>query len=219
MMGLGQRKTGGEPLPRLVWDAKGCQIYTEVRTNSGGNDWFNEQNRIELPEFRGTPDLSNIEKGWIAYVKGKGLDTKLVPVHSGKDHGDAPSDDHREGLWLIWSVDGAPYEMISTAAPLWDAIDKLDDAFLAGASEHAAQLPIVGIASTTEMTLRNGHVMYGPVFKILDWRLRPRELPAEGIPIFKPIPKKKDATKADNFGPDKPAPAKRTGTYDDEIPF
>jgi hypothetical protein len=206
-----------------VWDATGCQIYTEARVNSGGNDWHNEQTRIELPEFRGTPDLPNIEKGWIAFVKGKGLDTKLVPVRSGKDHGDAPSEDHREGLRLVWSVDGMPFEMISTAAPVWDAISTLDDEFLAGAAERPGRLPIVGITGTTELTLKNGHVVHAPVFKILDWRLRPRELPSEGIPVFKPLPKKKDAESkpAESTPPVKPTASAQNPAraIDDEIPF
>ena len=90
-MGLGKRKTGGgEPLPKLVWDSKASQIYTEVRTNNG-REWWSERTPIELGEFRGTPDLPNVEVGWIAYLKGIGLDAKLVRMRGGEDYGGCPS--------------------------------------------------------------------------------------------------------------------------------
>jgi hypothetical protein len=214
-MGLGKRKTGGgEPLAKLVWDSKGGKIYIEVRTNNG-RGWWSEQTPIELGEFRGTPDLPNLEVGWIAYLKGIGLDAKLVRVRGGEDYGGCPSGDHHEGLRLVWSVGGTAHEMISTAAPVWDATDTLDAEFLAGAGEHPGSLPIVGIAESTAITLKNGDVVYAPVFKILDWRLRPPELPPAGIPLFRRAAKKRD----DDFGNNTSTRSQSKADLDDEIPF
>jgi hypothetical protein len=214
-MGIGKRKTSGEPLPRLVWDFKACQVYTEFRTNDGG-DWHSEQTPIELADFRCVTDLTNLEIGWIAFVTGQGLDTDLVRVRSGKDYSDTrPSDKHQEGFRLIVSIAGVAHELISTAQTLWTAIDQLDDAFLTGVAERPGQLPIIGITGTTKTTLSNKDEIFSPVLAILDWQKRPPELPVEGIPLFK-RQKRKDSGAAPSTAPYvRPKPR----DMDDEIPF
>jgi hypothetical protein len=219
IMGIGKRKTAnsGERPPKLVWDCKACQLYTEVRVQDDNGNWHSEQTQIALSDFRGIPDLSTLEIGWIAYLKGVGLDAELVRVRSGKDHGDAPSADHREGLRLIWSVAGIVYEMISTAGPVWNAVDTLDNEFLAGVAERPGRLPIVGITDTTKITLSNNVDVFAPVFGIIGWQKRPPELPVEGIPLVK-RQKRKDNGAAASASP-APYVRPKPKDMDDEIPF
>jgi hypothetical protein len=58
-------------------------------------------------------------------------------------------------------------------------------------------------------------VVYAPVFKILDWRLRPPELPPAGIPLFRRAAKKRD----DDFGNNTSTRSQSKADLDDEIPF
>jgi hypothetical protein len=179
-MAIGKRKTTGESLGQWKWDFDlGKSVFEDrVYANKG---WETQQRNVENGKFRAVFDMENIEVGWLAYMKGEGLVTKLVPL--GQDYGDRPSDKHNEGLRLLIKTDpalgGEVRELVTTSAVLWTAIDELHDKFLAHTAEHPGCLPAVDIAGTC--TGRRS--LLGPIFKIAGWMPRPPELPAAGIPL------------------------------------
>ena len=124
-MAIGRRKTDGA-LNKLNWDFRIGKSVLEDRVRTG-NGWETEQRNVETDEFRAVFDPENIEVGWIAFVKGEGLNAKLV--HVGEDYGDRPSNDHKEGLRIVVKMDpalgGDLRELISTSSALWAAVDQL----------------------------------------------------------------------------------------------
>ena len=214
-MGIGRRKTSTGNLGKWVWDARAGKSYTEDRVYSERDGWNSEQHPIENDKFRAAFDMANLQVGWIAYLKGEGLNAKLVPV--GEDYGDPPSDKYKEGLRLLMKMDaslgGEVRKSVSTWLMVWAAIDALHDEYLAGVANHAGKLPVVDIADTHEETTKAGTFLT-PVFKIVGWLPRPPELPASGIPLVRRV--KKD--KADNNGGDNYVRPQSTD-MDDEIPF
>jgi hypothetical protein len=124
----------------------------------------------------------------------------------------APSDQHKEGIRLLASFGGVAHECVSTSLTLWDAIDALDDLYLAGVTQHRDMLPIVGISEVRTQIVKNNAQLFIPTFAILDWTPRPPELPATGIPLFR-REKKGDASN-DSFGYTRPQP-----DMDDSLPF
>ena len=124
-MAIGRRKTDGA-LNKLNWDFRIGKPVLEDRVRTG-NGWETEQRNVETDEFRAVFDPKNIEVGWIAFVKGEGLNATLV--HAGEDYGDRPSNDHKEGLRIVVKMDpalgGDLRELISTSSALWSAVDQL----------------------------------------------------------------------------------------------
>jgi len=213
-MAIGRRKTDGDR--RLNWDFGIGKFVLEDRTRDTG--WENQQQNVENDKFRAVIDLVNIERGWIAYLKGVGLDTKLVRL--GQDYGDQPSDKHREGLRFIAKMDeslgGDVRELITTSQAIWNAIDKLRDAYLAGVAKHEGCLPAVDVAEAREERTQKGNTILVPVFKISGWVPRPPELPNAGTPLFKRAKKASNGSEqaSDNF-----SRPKANDSLDDEIPF
>jgi hypothetical protein len=159
-MGIGRRKTSTDNLGKWVWDARAGKSYTEDRVYSERDGWNSEQHPIENDKFRAAFDMANLQVGWIAYLKGEGLNAKLVPV--GEDYGDPPSDKYKEGLRLLMKMDaslgGEVRESVSTWLMVWAAIDALHDEYLAGVANHAGKLPVVDIADTQRRDNQGRHL-------------------------------------------------------------
>jgi hypothetical protein len=218
-MAIGKRKTDGDRLGKWSWDfSLGKSVLEDrVRTDNG---WESQQRNIENKEFRAVIDLPNLERGWVAYVKGEGLNAELAKI--GKDYGDPPSDKHKEGLRLVAKMDaallgGGVRELISTSSGLWTAVDKLHDDYIAGVAKHDGCLPAVDIVEVREEPGKSGSIFI-PVFKISGWVPRPPELPATGIPLFKRVKKANAGSSAepasDNFERPKPK-----DDFNDAVPF
>jgi hypothetical protein len=215
-MGLGRRKTD-DRLGRWQWDSRAGKSYVEDRVYHERDGWNNEQRPIENDKFRAVFDMANVQTGWIAYLKGEGLNTKLTPL--GQDYDERPSDKHKEGLRLLMKLDaslgGEVRELISTWLSVWNAIDALHNEYLAGGAEHPDMLPAVDIADVHEGKDKEGKPFFSPVFKIAGWVPRPPELPASGIPLTRRV--KKDAVAASNGSNNYVRP--QSTDMDDEIPF
>lgn len=102
-MAIGRRTSEG--LGAWKWDSKLGRSVLEDRVYTSGSGWAPEQRNIENSKFRALADLPNLQLGWIAYLKGVGLDAKLLPV--GQNYGDRPTDEHKEGLRLIIKTDAS----------------------------------------------------------------------------------------------------------------
>ena len=188
-MAIGRRKTDGS-LNKLNWDFRIGKPVLEDRVRTG-NGWETEQRNLETDEFRAVFDPENIEVGWIAFVKGEGLNARLV--HVGEDYGDRPSNDHKEGLRIVVKMDpalgGDLRELISTSPALWSAVDQLHSDYLADVDKHPNNcLPVVDIADVREQPTHSGAILV-PTFKISGWVPRPQDLPAMGIPLIRRVKK------------------------------
>ena len=183
-MAIGRRKTDGA-LNKLNWDFRIGKPVLEDRVRTG-NGWETEQRNLETDEFRAVFDPENIEVGWIAFVKGEGLNATLV--HAGEDYGDRPSNDHKEGLRIVVKMDpalgGDLRELISTSSALWSAVDQLHSDYSTDVAKHPNCLPVVDIADVQEQPTQSGAILV-PTFKISGWVPRPPDLPAMGIPLFR----------------------------------
>jgi len=182
-MALGKRKSAGEFLPTLKYDARIGKMYLQDRVYTNGS-WETQQQNIEPDKFRAVFDLQNLQRGWIRFPKGAAPEMVLVPA--GDDPGEPPSDDHREGIRVIVKMDeslgGDVRELLSTAVSLWTAMDELHDKYLAGIGDHDGCLPAVDIIDVVEKKTAQGTTCV-PTFKISGWVPRPPELPVVGIPV------------------------------------
>ena len=168
---------------------------------------------IEKDDFRAIFDLDNAQVGWIYFPKGSAPDTALVPA--GHDPGDAPSDKHKEGVRVIVkmadTLGGDVRELMSTAIGLWNGIDALHDAYLAGVKDNPGHLPVVTLSEIYETKTAAGTSCV-PVFAIADWVPRPPDLPLTGMPMAaKSKPAMKPATRETR--------SSRLAELDDELPF
>ena len=181
-MALGKRKTGGDFLPVLKYDARIGEFYQSDRVFSNG-EWETEQHNIQKDDFRVIFDLHNTQIGWIYFPKGSAPETVLVPA--GQDPGDAPSDKHKEGVRVVVkmadALGGDVRELMSTAVGLWNGIDQLHDEYLAAAKDHPGELPVVILSEIRETKTAAG-TSCAPIFAIADWVPRPRDLPLAGMP-------------------------------------
>lgn len=199
-MAIGRRKSSGDFLPMLKYDARVGMLYLQDRIYANGG-WETEQRNV-TDKFRAAFDMENLQRGWIKFPKGAAPETRLLPI--GQDYGDPPDDDFKEGIRVLVKMDaslgGDVRELMSTAVALWNAMDALHDAYLAGAADHAGALPVVDLDRTTENKTAAG-TSVAPIFKIVGWIPRPPDMPA------KPAPKQKKAA------------VSPSGDFDDPPPF
>src|SRR5262245_28207393 len=101
-MAIGKRRTGGESMPLLKYDARVGRLYTQDRVFEFGA-WQTVQADIS-DAFRATMDLANLQQGWIAFPKGEPPSAVLFPA--GAEIGDPPDTDHKQGLRVLAVLDG-----------------------------------------------------------------------------------------------------------------
>src|SRR5262249_1799175 len=145
--------------------------FYRVDRNSNG-----EVEQTTIVDLKAIFDLENLQVGWIAFNAGSPPSFKLV--RAGQDIGNAPSDKHRQGLRLrvrLAGDKGVAREFSSTAATLWNAIDRLHDEFERDRGKHSGKLPYVHLAKIEQVRTLLG-VVFSPTFEIISWVVRPAEL-------------------------------------------
>jgi hypothetical protein len=179
VMSIGRRRgTGSNPL--LKFDARNGSFYRVDRNVNG------EVEQTTMVDFKATFDLANLEVGWIRFDAGSAPSFKMV--RAGQDIGNAPSEKHRQGLRLrvkLAGDKGIAREFSSTAATLWNAIDRLHDEFERNRGKHAGKLPYVRVAKLEQVRTLLG-VVFSPTFEILSWIVRPVELTTEPAEVADP---------------------------------
>jgi hypothetical protein len=220
-MALGLKKTGDAILPILKYDAREGLIYVQDRVQLENGEWASEQKNV-TKNFEAIFDLANTLVGWIKFPKGAAPECTLVPI--GTDHGPAPSKDHKEGLRVLVKITGDEVgvrELLSTSLGLCVGLDELHDAFLEHADDHPDEVPVVRLADVIKNQTKQG-VSVQPVFEIVGWRSRPKDLPATAAPLSRqasPKPAEGGDFEETAFGTAGKSAAKKRGDMDDEIPF
>jgi hypothetical protein len=219
-MTIGRRKTGTR-LNKLSWDYAIGKMVSEIRTKDDSGNWERVNTNIENDKFRAAFDLHNVQVGWIAYIKGEGINAVLKAI--GEDYGDPPSEEHKEGLRAIAKLDkangGAIHEFISTAPGVWDEVDRMHNEYVKGAEKHPGAVPLIGVEAR-EAQGRDAPMLV-PAFKFLGWTPRPDDLPEAGIPFVwraKRYDKNGNAVTPKSSAPPFERP-KPKDDRDDEIPF
>lgn len=231
-LGKRKRKDGGNFLPIIKFNGTAGTFCLQDRVHSDGS-WQTEQRDV-TDEFQAVFDLETLQRGWIRLQSGAAPDVKLFSL--GEDHGDPPSDNHKEGFRVILKMaddlGGDVRELMSTALGLWNAIDALHDRYLAAVASHPGELPIVTLDSVREVKTGAG-TTFVPVFSIVDWVPRPPELTgnlygaqgelplaANALPAAPPRPKPKPTV--GTVRPVRRAPVPQVSVaddMDDDIPF
>jgi len=184
-MAIGKRKSGGDFLPILKFNAKEGELRLVNRIFEGG-EWSTRETDV-TQSFKAIADMEGLMVGWIKFPANSAPQTQLVPA--GEDYGEAPTKDYREGVRLIFKmsreIDGSTREFMSTAIGVWAAIDELHDAYEEAAPDHPGKLPIVRLAKVVEQSTKQGTV-YAPQFEIVGWADRPADMPVMKVRPVKP---------------------------------
>src|SRR5262245_61469805 len=168
-MSIGRRRNNSSN-PLLKFDARNGSFYRVDRNANG------EVEQSNIIDFKAVFDLENLEIGWILFNAGSPPNFKMV--RAGQDIGNAPSDKHRQGLRLrvrLAGDKGLAREFSSTAATLWNSIDRLHDEFERNRGKHSDKLPYVRLAKLEQVKTLLG-VVFAPTFEIINWVVRPAEL-------------------------------------------
>jgi hypothetical protein len=212
-MAIGKRRTGGESMPILKYDARAGTLFTQDRVLRDGS-WQTEQHDV-TDGFRAIFDLANVQIGWIAFPTGAPPDAQLFPINS--DLGKPPSEKHKMGVRLLVKLigdddDDVVRELMSTAVAVWIAVDELHDKFLAelndgkGVDQGPAAVPVVVLEDVVDTKTSYG-VSRHPVFAIERFVPRPDDMPETPASRTQPPP------------PKKAKPAAKREDLDDEIAF
>src|SRR5262249_884389 len=105
-----------------------------------------------VADLKAVFDLANLEIGWIRFDAGSPPSFKMV--RAGQEIGNAPSEKHRQGLRLrvrLAGDKGVAREFSSTAATVWNAIDRLHDEFERNRGKYSGKLPYVRLAKLEQV--------------------------------------------------------------------
>lgn len=196
-MALGLQTGGGGDFnrtPIIKYDARAGRIFRIDRSNDSGA-W--ETNQVEITQgFQAVMDLENIEVGWMHFPAGDAPSFLLVKL--GEPFPDKPSTDHRQGFRVLMklgkSSGGDLREMAANAAVSIAGIDALHTDYEAQKAAHPGQLPVVTLETTTAITKSGKDAQgkaqsstnYQPVWKIVKWVDRPKELSGEATEEAQP---------------------------------
>jgi hypothetical protein len=192
-MSIGKRKTsGGEFLPRFKIDGRSAAMSLEDRVKENG-EWKTKSQNVPYGNLRAIVDIANLQRGYADFT-GRVPDMEFFPL--GKDIGDPPTPNHKEGIRVLLLMDtslgGAVRELISTGIAVYDSFDALHTEWESGLDpDHPDYLPVVECDGIREEKIGNG-VSAAPIWKIVNLVPRPPELPAGGIPLPKPAAKAAD---------------------------
>ena len=160
-----------------------------VKYNAKSGRWSKRKDKkdVEISNPTFVADMAHIKTGWFYFRDGLAHEKIYHPSRTDK----APRPDKKwtdkdgkEKLCFMAGVELNLYspkffdgvvEFTTTAFIAIDAIDELDDAYLAGVVENPGKLPVVECTNTEPVKGEYG-TNYKPVFKITSWVDAPPEL-------------------------------------------
>jgi hypothetical protein len=215
-----------EDRPRdIKFDLVDARVTTSVRVfDEAVGRW--DDRVVDLNEtLRMIADIGNLRVGYYSYIKGTGF--RVWKEVTASEHVDKPdTGDHRATLGMRFraKLDCEPYSVVevrATASNLYYACDDLHTLWQEGEEEHAGLLPVAVIARWEEVSVPQG-VVHVPVFVIVDWVPRPRDLPDQlpTPPHTKKLESRSNGSSSSLFD-DRPPPEAYDGPREDDemIPF
>ncbi len=181
-MGFGlnyDTQSNGDIVPLIKYDARAGRLFRVDRA-----DTINPPVDIKRP-FKAVVDLENVEVGYMNFATGGAPDFVLAKL--GDPLPQRPSQDHKQGIRIMLKLGkdcGADVRELATVAKVGlRGLDDLHTAYEASREKQAGQLPIVVLKDTIAVTSEGQgqkSTNYQPVFEIVGWADRPKDL------VFKP---------------------------------
>jgi hypothetical protein len=195
-LGFEYGNKGGDFLPIVKYDARAGRMFRADR-----EDGETTQHDITR-NFKAVFDFENMEVGWIHFAAGQAPNFSMVPF--GTAFPPQPTPDHRRGVRVIVKlakeVGGDCRELAGTAVSLLKGIDILQDEYTSGSAKNKGKLPIVALEDTIPIESSGKGTKstnYQPVFKIVGWADRPKDLvasPRENAPVQAAAPQTPPST-------------------------
>lgn len=160
---------GGDFLPSIRINGKDGHVERST--------WDGTNRGTEIVEdFVCLMDWATLQVGWIKFDD-KGPNKRLVAI--GDPLPDRPSEEHKQGIQLVVMLpDGlGPHEICTTAIGVVSAFEAVYEQSIAAPEWQAGKVPVVRITEFVKEKTKHG-TRSVPVFHILDWKDRPKELEA-----------------------------------------
>jgi len=167
-----------------------------VKYDARAGRWFRVDGKDQVVDisagFAAVFDLAQIDIGWARFVAGSPPDISFARVPTVMPP--QPTPDHKRGVRLhvklSRSLGGDVRALLTQAAIVMQAIDKLHDAYTAAPEAAQGLLPIVACPTTEAVTINIGagkSTNYRPVLQIVSWVARPADLPITDPPVPQPV--------------------------------
>lgn len=181
-MGFGfnyDTQSNGDIIPVVKYDARAGRLFRVDRAD-----------RINTPvditrSFKAVVDLENVEVGYMNFATGGAPD--FVMTKLGNPLPQRPTNDHKQGVRIMMKLGkdcGGDIRELATVAKVGlKGLDDLHTAYEGARERQAGQLPIVVLKDTLAVTSEGQgqkSTNYQPVFEIVGWADRPKDL------VFKP---------------------------------
>jgi hypothetical protein len=153
-----------------------------IKYNAKADKWFvrgaaGEDAEIPRPTF--VIDLENIATGWLLFREGQAPERVMDP--SIDQPAPSPGEGFKRGFVVIGfspKFFGGIAEFAGTSVHLSNAIKDVYAQYEADKANHRGELPVVSCTGSEAMKDRYG-VNYRPIFQIVKWVQRPKELPSQ----------------------------------------
>src|SRR5690554_5250705 len=168
MMGFGLNiGKGGDFLPSIRINGKdgGIERSTWDGTNRG----------LEvIDDLVALFDFATLKVGWVEFTD-RGPDKRLVAI--GDPLPDRPSEKHKQGVQLVVLLPGGLgcHEICTTAIGVVAALETVYEGTIAAPEWAQEKVPVVRLTEFIREKTKHGNRAV-PVFEILDWKDRPKEL-------------------------------------------
>ena len=177
-LGLNLGGVGGRDfLPIIKYDARAGRMFRVDREDG-----------VTIPHditknFRAVFDFENLEVGYIHFAAASPPSYVMVPL--GQPLPTSPSPEHKQGLRmcvkLSSDIGGDVRELSGNSSAFLTGIDALHTEYEAGKVSNAGKLPVVALADTLAIESKGQgqkSTNYRPVFQIIAWVDRPKDLVA-----------------------------------------
>lgn len=177
-LGLQTESAGGDFLPIVKFDARAGRFFRRDRAN-------NENTDVDITRaFKAVLDMENIEVGFINFATGSAPDFVLVPLGEPMPHkpsGEGYKQGFRMTVKLGAECGGDVREFSSCAKVVIKGLDLLHEAYGVGEKLNQGKLPVVVLKDTIPVTSegKQKSTNYQPVFEIVGWAPRPKDLIAQ----------------------------------------
>jgi hypothetical protein len=179
--------TGGKDfLPIIKYDARAGRIFRMDREDGVLTPTDITHN------FKAVFDFENVEVGYLLFAAGSPPDFCMVPF--GSPLPAQPTKDHKQGVRICvklgGEIGGDIRELAANSGVFKDGMEVLHDDYLSGLKQNPGKLPVVRLAKTIPIESKGQGMKstnYRPVFEILSWVSRPKDLVASPRASAEPV--------------------------------
>jgi hypothetical protein len=157
-----------------------ASLKNYVKFNAKADKWFargadGEEVEVQRPGF--VIDLDNIATGWLLFREGQAPERVMDP--SIEQPAPSPGEGFKRGFVVMTfspKFFGGAAEFAGTSVHLSNAIKDIYAQYEGEKANHRGELPVLACTGSEAMKDRYG-TNYKPLFKIVQWVERPKDLP------------------------------------------